>query len=260
MNSFNGSSVIKSALALLALSLSMIVASAETKEEYRKSVPLEYDGQVSIGNINGSIEVSGWDREEVSVVAIKKGKTPEIVEGIEIIIESDINSFVLKTKLPKLRSWFFGSSSEKGNVAYKIKVPYGASLQKISSVNGAISIEELEGNVSASTVNGSLKVYELVGDVDLSAVNGSVRASYSEAPKSDSIHMKVVNGSVTLEIPNDTNAYFTANTVNGGIRSDIDIPVTKSFPIGAHLKGQQGEGGPKISLKSVNGRISIEEG
>ncbi len=249
----------KIAAVLFFLSLSVSTALSEVKEEYRESFPLSSNGRISIGNINGSTEVKGWDRDEVSVFAIKKGKTRDIVDRIEINIESDEDSFSLKTKLPKEKTWLFWDSGAKGSVVYEIKVPFGSILNNVSSINGAISIEGVEGDVKASTVNGSVKVYELFGDVDLSAVNGSLRAVYSEKPQSRSIQMEVVNGSLALKVPSNTSGHFKASTVNGGIRSALDLPINKRFPIGANVDARKGGGGPDIRLNSVNGRISIEE-
>jgi len=244
---------------LIALALAANVASAKSEKEYSESFPLESNGEVRIENINGSINVIGWDRDEVSVVAIKKGKNQDIVDGIQIIIDSDEGSFSLETKLPKEKKWFWFFGDTQGNVSYEIKVPVGAFLRNVSSVNGAVRIEGIEGKVKASTVNGSLKALGLKGDVTLSTVNGSVAATYNEVPLANSISMEVVNGSVKLELPRDTNAHFKANTVNGGINSGFGLKVEKHFPIGASINAQLGEGGTDIKLSSVNGRISIKK-
>ena len=54
-------------LAVLALTLGSVAVQADTT--FDKTVPAEARGTVEISNVSGEIEVSGWDRPEVSVRA-----------------------------------------------------------------------------------------------------------------------------------------------------------------------------------------------
>lgn len=234
-------------------------ANAEVEEEFNATYPLNKDGKVWIENVNGSLTITAWDKEQVQVAAVKKADNKDILGKIEIKIESSEDSFKLETQLPKVKKWLFGGSSQKGQVSYEIMVPAGVEIKKAGSVNGGVSIEGIGGPVHASTVNGALSVKALKDSVDLSAVNGSLKAGFQALPSKGSVKMSTVNGSLELRLPEELNARFSAHTVNGGVESDFDLPVKKNFPVGTNLDAQIGEGGPSIDLSTVNGRISIRK-
>ncbi len=62
-------------------------------------------------------------------------------------------------------------------------------------------------------------------------------------------------GSVSLALPEGTNADLHARTVNGSIRTDF--PLTVRGKIGKRVEGKLGEGGFKMNLSTVNGSIRI---
>jgi hypothetical protein len=59
---------------LLALTL---VARAAVTETFTQSYPLTPDGVIHLDNVNGDIEITAWDKPEVSLVAEKSGKNED---------------------------------------------------------------------------------------------------------------------------------------------------------------------------------------
>jgi hypothetical protein len=45
---------------------------AELTEEFHQTYPLSATGRVALSNINGSVKISAWDRNEVKVDAVKR--------------------------------------------------------------------------------------------------------------------------------------------------------------------------------------------
>jgi DUF4097 and DUF4098 domain-containing protein YvlB len=66
-----------------------------------------------------------------------------------------------------------------------------------------------------------------------------------------------VNGSIDLTIPSDSRAEIEASTVSGGIENDFGLHVNRHTYVGHDLRGELGDGGPRIKLENVNGRIEI---
>ena len=66
-------------LALGALCVVLLVAAptqasdhpGQLTEEFHQSYPLADGGRVSLENINGAVHISGWDKNEVKVDAVK---------------------------------------------------------------------------------------------------------------------------------------------------------------------------------------------
>ncbi|MEO8573586.1 MAG: hypothetical protein ABI481_06425, partial [Pyrinomonadaceae bacterium] len=53
-------------------------------EKFEQTYPLTKNGNVSVSNVNGSIVVEAWDREEVKLTATKIGDSKESLAEVEL--------------------------------------------------------------------------------------------------------------------------------------------------------------------------------
>lgn len=233
------------------LAAALTVSSAEVREEFHQTYELAKTGEVRLDNVNGSVRIAAWDRAEVKVDAIKRGKTQELLEEVKIDVESKPDSIRIKTRYPEGKN-----KKNPANVDYTLTVPRGCRLEDVGTVNGSVEIAGVHGDVVAKSVNGQVTVNGLSGGAELSTVNGSVKATVRELHRS--ISLKSVNGSVTVGLPEGGEAEIVATTLNGGISCDFPITIQKSFPVGQKLEGKLGDGGPKVKLTTVNGGIHID--
>lgn len=228
-------------------------------ERFEQTYPLSPNGTVSVSNINGAIEITTWDRNEVKLEAVKTATSKELLSEVELSIESSPGSFSVATEHRKGprdgRSW---KDYGRMTVAFKLVVPRGAVLDEIETVNGSVTISDAANKVRASVVNGNLRAFNLRGSAELSSVNGSVEATFDELPPSARIEAETVNGSATVTIPGDANATVKAETVNGRIMNDFGLPVRKGEYVGRDLYGRIGSGEAKIDLSSVNGVLALK--
>jgi DUF4097 and DUF4098 domain-containing protein YvlB len=141
------------------------------------------------------------------------------------------------------------------SVDYTVTVPQSVRLEQISTVNGAVEIDGVRGEIEASVVNGTLRAEGLAANAELSSVNGGLNASFAHLDGVKSVSVSTVNGRAEVSLPADANADLSASTVNGSISGDIEVK--KNWPIGREAKTQLGEGGTKIQLSSVNGGLRI---
>lgn len=232
-------------------------ASEPLTQEFHQTYSLNTDGRVSLENINGAVTITGWDRNEVQVDAVKRARRQERLDEAKIVVESDANSISIHTQYPQHDQNFnWHDENNPASVDYTLHVPRHARLDEIELVNGSLDIREVAGDVHASSVNGRLLAKDLAGRADLSTVNGRTEAEFRQLPKS---HIKAssVNGSVLVTIPSDANADVHASTVSGGIETDFGFNVRKSSMIGHSLDGRLGAGGTDIDLSDVNGRIEL---
>lgn len=220
------------------------------KQEFHQTYNLNSTGQVSLENINGSVQITGWDRNEVKVDAVKSAESEDMLSRIKVGVNSTPDGIYIKTDFPH------GMFEHHGNwqVNYTLMVPKRASLEKIDLVNGGIQIRNISGDVHASSVNGAVDARGLSGAVHLSAVNGPVQAAFSEI--SDPVSANSVNGPITITLPAGVHASVSASTVNGSIDNNFGMRVTGHL-VGHSLEGSIGSGGAEINLRSVNGPIHI---
>ena len=72
-------------------------AQDDQREVFEQSYPLSANGRVSVSNINGSITVEAWDRNEVKLEATKIAETKEALAEVELKIDSRADSFSVET-------------------------------------------------------------------------------------------------------------------------------------------------------------------
>jgi hypothetical protein len=246
----------KSSLRLLSLALvasATVAASAKVTEKFAQTYPLAANGTIRLENINGTVEIIAWDKAEVSLEAEKSARDEDALKRMNIKITATADKLAIKTEHE--RTWKFWDNAN-AQVYYKLMVPAGVSLDKISVVNANIHVSGIKGSVELKTVNGSIDARDLSGPGEFDTVNGSIVVAYSSLPApADKISLDTVNGSCTLKLPANAGFVLDADTVNGRVSCDFPITLAKS---GKHdLRGTVGSGGPMIELDSVNGSLTV---
>jgi DUF4097 and DUF4098 domain-containing protein YvlB len=232
-------------------------ASEPLTQEFHQTYALNADGRVSLENINGAVHITGWDRNEVQVDAVKRAYRQERLDEAKIVVDSHANAISIHTEYPGHDHTFnWGDSNNPASVEYTLHVPRHARLDQVDLVNGSLDIQDVAGDVHASSVNGRVAAKDLAGRTELSTVNGRTEAEFRQLPKS---HVKAssVNGSVRITIPSDSNADVHASTVSGGISTDFGFNVRKQSWVGHNLDGRLGSGGTDIDLSNVNGSVEL---
>ena len=248
----NGRIIMNAVLALGAIIIitgSAFAQRDELREEFHQTYPLAAEGRVRLSNINGSVRISAWDRNEVKVDAIKRARTRERLAEADIKVDVADDEIRIKTRYPE------DTNNNPASVDYTLTVPRTVRLSGIELINGSIDIEGVEGNVKASSINGSINARSLKSEAKLSTINGSIEALFSGIETA--ISLESINGSVVLILPSDSSAQLRASTVHGSITNDFGLPVRKGEFVGRDLSGRLGDGNARVKLSNVNGSIKI---
>lgn len=231
-------------------------------DKFEQTYPLNANGRVKISNVNGSITVEAWDRNEVKLEYTKTADTKERLADVDIKIESKAEYFSAETDYAYSKSKNMGDrdywkNGGKLKVEIRLMVPRGAVLNEIETVNGSVTVSNFVNITRVSAVNGSVSATNIRGTAKLSTVNGEVRADFDRLESGSKISLETVNGRVNLVIPSDANATVKADSLNGQIANDFGLPVRKGKYVGRDLYGKLGNGDVQIRLNSVNGALSI---
>jgi hypothetical protein len=226
---------------------------------------LTADGSFSLDNVNGPIMITGWDRPEVEVTAVKHGGSPAELGAVKVEAEAGANRVAIHTRIPDnergghwSRAWGRHKNQDL-EVDYTIQVPRHARLADIDSVNGRIEIAGVAGDITTSSVNGQTRVADAVGSLKLDTVNGRITAEFARLKAGQNASFDAVNGQIEVVLPADADATVSASTVNGRITSDCPgLTVKKEFPVGNDLDGQLGGGGARVHADAVNGTIRFQ--
>jgi len=242
----------KTATCLLALLTLGVLARGHVIENFSQTYPLAPDGVIRLENVNGSVEITAWDKAEVRLEAEKAAPDEEQLKRIHLEIDATASRLSVKTRYEK-KSTFF--NTDRGEVHYRLKVPAGASLENIDVVNCSVTVRGVRGRAELNSVNGRIEGSGFAGAGRFETVNGSIAVAYDALPPSGSVALKSVNGSCHLTVARDAGFELRADSVNGSIRCDLPVTLEKSG--GHHLRGRVGSGGCEVILDSVNGGLAI---
>lgn len=202
---------------------------------------------------NGGISVTGWDRNEIRVIAHiqangnDEARARELARAIEIRVGD-----VVRAEGPSTRS----RRDEHWSVSYEVQVPRSTSL-RLEAHNGGIRLEDLGGEVQARTTNGGIAVHGGAGRIRGHTTNGGLRVELTgDTWRGDGLDLESTNGGVTIRVPQGYSAELETGTVNGGI--DLDFPVTVQGRLRPTIRTTLGQGGPLIRAMTTNGGVSIE--
>jgi Putative adhesin len=233
-------------------------APGDETEKFEQSYPISPNGRVSVSNVNGSIVVEAWDKNEVRLEATKIADSKEALADVEIKVESRADSFSVEADYG---SWKRGEKNWKNRgkleVQFRLSVPRTAVLDEVETVNGSVTVSNFTNMTKISAVNGNVTASNLRGTANLSTVNGEVAADFDRLESGSRISLETVNGRVNLVIPSDANATLKAESLNGNITNDFGLPVRKGKYVGRDLYGRVGTGEVQIKLESVNGPLSV---
>jgi len=249
----------------LSLALSFILAiapnqnqtrtsdSADVTNQINKTVTLAPGSSVTVRGINGRVTIETWDSAQAEVNISVKASDTAAMERRPILIDNTPTSLIIRTEEDREgrdRGW------DRGWVRHEVhlKMPKNVNL-KVSSVNGTVDAGAISGEVAVSSVNGRVTVAQAGTATQLSSINGRVSLSLLRLGEGG-LKVSSVNGGVEIGLPSATNAEVDVRSVNGGINSDLPITVVGEMKRG-QLRGRVGDGGPPITITSVNGGVTL---
>lgn len=242
-----------SAAVRAALAVAMLTAAASHAgaEQVSKTLAADARGEVEVVNVAGSVEVSGWDRNEVSVEA-DLGSNVERLE-----FRRDGQRTFIKVVLPKM-------SGGSGSSDLIIKVPRDSGLivntvsaeQRITGVRGAQRLQAVSGNIEtqfgpgdmelktvsgdimargdgkglvrATTVSGDLEISKGGPELDLNTVTGDMIVTLDRLDRG---RIKTTNGNLNLTAALGEQARVDAEAINGDLHFSLRGRIDAEFDI-----------------------------
>jgi hypothetical protein len=208
-----------------ALLLGMMVATAvcalpgrAADQVFERTVPLPAGGSFALQNVNGSVTVSGWDRDAVEVRAVKSSPSTSAelavsdLARVQIAVAATSNGVAVTTTYPQ-------DDEADVTVTYSVRVPRRAWLEQVATVNGTVQINGLQGAGQLSSVNGDVEVAASAGAFSARTTNGDIHMELASLtnrlggfPRTPDfthatpMHVETVNGTIELAVPSETQA------------------------------------------------------
>lgn len=188
----------RSILALIAATLAL-PALADQQIDVRK--PAKADGVVDISNVAGTVEVVGWDRDEVHVT----GTHGEGVERFEFEVRGDHTT--VRVELPRNQR-----NHRDADADLTIRVPRGSRVVA-STVSASIDAKGLAGRPELRSVSGDVAVAGSFTAAELQSVSG--RVTVGGTGDGARIRATAVSGDVRIE---RMHGELSASAISGDVR------------------------------------------
>jgi len=242
-------SLFVSTLFVLVLTVAAVPGFAISKQ-FDQTYPLEPGGAFELQNVNGPVDVQGWDRNAVEVHAVKTAKRNESdLERVTIQVVAKPQSVSVSTRYPQ-------DEGVEVAVEYVIHVPHGAHVEHIGTINGTVVIVGVAAVDDLHTVNGNIEVYDGGGGVHARTTNGNIHLELAHFGGGRGASAETTNGSLLVALPSDTAADLETRCLNGNFLSEMPIAMESTLRP-REMHGRLGKGGAPIKLSTINGGIRV---
>ena len=233
---------------MLAFALAAAIAApAAAEQNITKRATVEADATIEVSNVQGSVEVTAWDRNEVELVAVLESDKDEL--------EFEATPRIVRIEVDRPDGKYGRDHSE---ARLKLRVPAGAVLV-VDTVSADITVAGVRGSFDGEVVSGEIHATIVAArEVEVNSVSGDITIDAELAP-SARVEMESVSGTIGLKIKPPVNADFDLESFSG----DIDVCFgpkareTSRYAPGTELSFTQGNGGARIELQTLSGDISI---
>ena len=237
-------------LFILTLGMASAAPSFAVSKDFNQTYPLQAGGTFELQNVNGPVQVEGWDRNEVEIHAVKIAKESQAdLERVTIEVNAKPAEVSVVTRYPQ-------NEGVEVAVEFSVRVPHTAHVEHVGTVNGTLRIAGVESIADLHTVNGNIEVYEGAGVVHARTTNGNVHLELLRFQDEKGMTAETTNGSVVLAVPLDTQANLEARSMNGNFYSELPLSLESSLRP-REMRGRYGKGGGAIKLNTVNGGIQV---
>lgn len=228
---------------------------------------------IQVETFNGTVDVSNGDADEVVVEVTRRasGFDPQSAErNLEHILVT------MEERDGKIRVVVKRSGPSMGNsgASVAIAAPRKAKLS-LSTSNGPITCEGMQGRMAARTSNARIKVFEGQGTIAATTSNGAIdieaagaeveartsnaRIRFEGTLAGKENEFKSSNGGIEISLPRDSSFLLDSSTSNARIDCEFEVKKERSSRK-RHLVGTVGDHPAyKLKLATSNAPIRISE-
>jgi len=137
---------------------------------------------LDVSNINGQIEINGWENDTISFHFIKKTNErygEDEFEKVEVNIDEIGNKIVVET--------VYLENTNHVSVSMKINVPNHVIIGSVNTHNGGLYLSNLKGDIEADTKNGPIDINNVDGFVKANVNNGPITVTVKPHPTNSNI-------------------------------------------------------------------------
>jgi len=137
-----------------------------------------------------------------------------------------------------------------------IQVPRTTSLEVRSTMDGAVVVEGVSGEIDINNINGPVTLKNVSGNTLVHTVNGDIEVTLARVAADKPLSFSTMNGDIDVTLPADVKANLKMKSEQGEIYSDFDINMTRQ-PAKSEAAEKTEQGKFRISFdKSLYGIVN----
>lgn len=202
---------------------------------------------------NGGVNVVGWDRDSVAVVARIQANARNDADAQRLAeaVRIEAAGRSIRAVGPSQ------TSRENWSVVFDVSVPRRTDLS-LETRNGPLSVEDVSGTMDLQALNGPVSLSDVAGDVTVRVQNGPLSVLLGgERWEGKGLDAETVNGPVDLAIPARYSTQLETGTVNGPMDLSFPLTVTIQGRVSHRIQSTLGDGGAPVRVVTTNGPLSI---
>lgn len=274
----------------------LMLAALAPAQQADTTFAVDAGGRLELTQIEGTLNVTAWDRSEMRVVAeydeeegrieirqsggtvhvSAKGEWGEPVWAeFDITVPRGLALEITGVSLPVRIAGAAGDvsvSTAEGD----IELEGGSGNVALNAVDGMVSVRSANGNIAVNAVDGDVTIGGSAGAIAVTAVDGTVLL---ESIDSENVSVNAVDGDISYEgtiadggryvlsthdgdlyvsIPDGANARISVDTFSGEL--DTDFPVELEGDFGKkRMSFTVGSGKALVELSAFDGTISLKQ-
>jgi hypothetical protein len=221
-----------------------------TRTELHRIVAFKPGGTLALRNLDGDVEIRGWDREEIEITVESDGRRPR---GRWSVLGSGRPRFDVEETSGRLsvRTRWEGNDSDVYPVHCFMNVPRSIVLEEVATQRGNVLVAGVYGRAKVSVLDGDLTVENYSGGLEAMVSRGRIRAEILDLRKEDAVRLIVRTGDISLALEPGANARVQAESSAGVVGDAAPAGAGKSadFKLGA--------GAASITIKAPAGRVEV---
>ena len=138
-----------------------------------------------------------------------------------------------------------------GRTDLTVQVPVETSVTANAFAGGAITIENISGEMEASNMGGAVTITNASGSVVAHSMTGKITVSLNKVTPDKAMSFSTMNGDIEVTLPASTKARLKTQTFNGDIYTDTDFDVKMEPPSNAVVEDQ-------VQVKGSDGKTKTK--
>lgn len=221
-------------------------------EQVDRSFPMQPGGQLRLKNFSGKIHITGSNRGNVVVHAVRRA-TRDRLDRIHLDIQASASEISIDAN-KRDSSW----REEKENVVetdFEIEVPQRIRLD-VHAFSSDMHIENIDGRQKLYSFSGTIRVDDATGPLEAETFSGEIKAALDRAAAAPDVEASTFSGDIEVKLPPSPQGRIDFNSFSGSLQSDV--PMVYRTGNRRHVRGDLGSGGTnELRFHTFSGDVRI---